>query len=795
VAQSWNPLDRYHTTNWFECVDVPLALGGNLISIQAVDWAGNVAVTNFEYFLDFTGDTTPPSLRLVWPQSGSHVYGDRFNVQAWTDNDTAAVTLACYGTNGTVQTLKGVVERGGNVWVQNVPLAAGTNNFTLTATSAGGYSGGINFSVIQSDTAWSVTPLTQDDLKYGYAKVTGTIADSDATVTVNEIQGTNYGNGSWEADYVPLPPGGTVAVQATAQLFGGERLQTLLTYVRDPMSFTKTYAYKLDYSDVFEVAEDTVYATEIVHSDVQWARGVGGTKLDTVSYVYVDPPGVWSNQTVTVWPADNGYWPCLPGQQVINDYSNGVLFSSDTKTVGRSWVDRMEQSATGGVWVANGFPVPFSVSSSRDTGLFTGGQSARESRGIIDLIAPLTVESQLLPYMNEWDSLDGFSHFLQAASPPVSVPSQLIRVGTLGNLGNDGHLYTVQSSGSEIVITLTAPPTSYYGDLPLAQKFNLQILANGNTLDPYNVATNAQFCVGQYVQFSPSWTPGVPGYASTVAQWTLGGTFVNDTSQLGSWVDSYPPYPGHWDYYGSVNYKNNPAMLTNENTHAWWVSGGPDSPGSRYSATLSEKLTFSNGQKAELSSSGLFNMYRPSLANWTQFGQVIITNYSGIPGVTEVIRAGKPNGADAMAFTTKVISAYEGVATFTQVYDDQSYPTAYGSNVLDGAEMYPYQGPITVSTNAAGARNTIAFNDLPAEISDYFGTFVSLVIQFRDYVRFMPNSGGPNIYVTLGKVNWNVEAFAIKPYDDWVLLPGNPPSPSWGPSEEFPSWVSVGPGH
>ena len=242
VAQSWNPLDRYHTTYWFQCVDVPLLPGGNWISIQAVDWAGNVAVTNFEYFLDFTGDTTLPSLRLVWPQSGAHVYGDSFNVQAWTDNDTAALTLACYGTNGTVQTVKGVVERGGNVWVQNVPLAAGTNNFTLTATSAGGYSGGINFSVIQSDTAWSVTPLTQDDLKYGYAKVTGTIADSDATVTVNEIQGTNYGNGSWEADYVPLPPGGTVAVQATAQLFGGERLQTLLTYVRDPMSFTVSSA-------------------------------------------------------------------------------------------------------------------------------------------------------------------------------------------------------------------------------------------------------------------------------------------------------------------------------------------------------------------------------------------------------------------------------------------------------------------------------------------------------------------------------------------------------------------------
>ena len=397
VAQSWNPLDRYHTTNWFECVDVPLALGGNLISIQAVDWAGNVAVTNFEYFLDFTGDTTLPSLRLVWPQSGAHVYGDSFNVQAWTDNDTAALTLACYGTNGTVQTLKGVVERGGNVWVQNVPLAAGTNNFTLTAVSAGGYSRGINFSVIQSDAAWAVTPLRQDDLKYGYAKVTGTIADSDAKVTVNGIQGTNYGNGSWEADYVPLPPGGTVAVQATAHLFGGEILETLLTYVRDPFLFTQQYASKLDYSYVFASAGDTIDASNTVHLEVQWKRGVGGTSLHTESAVYLYPPEVWTSQTITVWPADNGYVPWLEGQQVINSYCNGELIGSVTNTVGPPSVEWMEQSAAADSMPWELWMVPYAESSSREVRLFTGGQGTRQSQNLLEFSMPLTVESGLLP--------------------------------------------------------------------------------------------------------------------------------------------------------------------------------------------------------------------------------------------------------------------------------------------------------------------------------------------------------------------------------------------------------------
>ncbi|HOW80684.1 MAG TPA: hypothetical protein PK406_14660, partial [Verrucomicrobiota bacterium] len=37
---------------------------------------------------------------------------------------------------------------------------------------------------------------------------------------------------------------GTVALQAMAQLTGGETLQTLLTYVRGPMVFTQRYGYK-----------------------------------------------------------------------------------------------------------------------------------------------------------------------------------------------------------------------------------------------------------------------------------------------------------------------------------------------------------------------------------------------------------------------------------------------------------------------------------------------------------------------------------------------------------------------
>jgi hypothetical protein len=66
VAASWDLADRFHTTNWFQCLDLPLESGANQISIQAVDWLGNVAVTNYTYWLNCDPDRTPV-LNLVWP--------------------------------------------------------------------------------------------------------------------------------------------------------------------------------------------------------------------------------------------------------------------------------------------------------------------------------------------------------------------------------------------------------------------------------------------------------------------------------------------------------------------------------------------------------------------------------------------------------------------------------------------------------------------------------------------------------------------------------------------------------
>jgi hypothetical protein len=523
VAQGWNLLDQYHTTNWFQCLDLALALGTNWISIQATDWAGTVAVTNFSYVFDTNGDTTAPALSLLWPQDGTQVSGDNLTVQAWTDDDTASVALQYTDSGGTAQTVNGRVQRGGNVWVQNVPLTAGTNSFTLTATDAAGNVSTTNFSVIQSSLAFTVYPLSQDQLKYGYATVTGTVGDPDCTITVNGVQGTNDGYGNWTAGSVPLPPGGTVSLQATAQLSGGAALQTLLKQERDPVVFTQTYGYKLDYNELDWTSVET-NGSGTVHIELQWARGTGGTHLVTSSSVDFYSGAVSSSRTVTVWPADNGYLPMLPGQQVISHYDDGELTSSYTNTVPAPTVEWMEKSASGGEWPED-FDAIWSESSGREVKLFTGGDACRQSQGLFDLTAPLTFESELDPNVPDWGFLyQGFSHFLWPAVPPVAVPSRQISLGSLGNLGADGHLPIVQLDGIEVGITPKAPESNT-GPLPQAPKYKLLINWDNG---PGNITdSNVTALVGQRITLSCSLVPETVPPLTNI-QWTVPGTALSN---------------------------------------------------------------------------------------------------------------------------------------------------------------------------------------------------------------------------------------------------------------------------
>jgi hypothetical protein len=358
---------------------------------------------------------------------------------------------------------------------------------TITTTDAAGNMSTTNLSVVQSSVALTVAPLNQEQMKYAHAWVSGTVDDPDCTITVNGVEGVNYGTGSWAADNVPLAPGGTVTLQVVAQLSGGETVQTLLEQEREPIVFTQTYGYNLDYSTLIWTYGET-NASDTHHIAVHWERGLGGTNVQTSSWVDFDTGDVTSNLTVTVWPADNGYLPSLCGQQVTYGYLNGDLISTYTNSEDPPNVEWLEESATAGSLPAD-FAVSYSECSGREVRLFTGGKAARQNQGMFDLTAALTVESELDLNVIDWVyHYQGFSAFLQPAEPPVAVPSEQISLGGLGNLDADGHLWTLQPDGAEPIITpkvvapisysfhaSAAPRTSDKGLQASSQKYKLLV--------------------------------------------------------------------------------------------------------------------------------------------------------------------------------------------------------------------------------------------------------------------------------------------------------------------------------
>ena len=150
------------TTNSFQCYDIRLTNGLNQITLHATDVAGNTATTNVSYTLDYSGDHTAPVLSFIWPTNGTSIGGSNFTLQAQVDDATATVIASIVDTNGDTNIVTALVERTGVVWVNNLPLNAGTNTVTLAATDAAGNMSTTNFAVVKSAVNLTINPVSSD---------------------------------------------------------------------------------------------------------------------------------------------------------------------------------------------------------------------------------------------------------------------------------------------------------------------------------------------------------------------------------------------------------------------------------------------------------------------------------------------------------------------------------------------------------------------------------------------------------------------------------------------------------
>ncbi len=199
-------------TNYFQCFDVGLTNGLNLVTLKATDLAGNQTTTNLTFTLDYSSDTNPPVVQITWPQNGTQVSGANFTLDGQLDDATETVSASITDTNGDTNVVSGLVERNGKFWVQNLPLNSGTNNLTLTVADAAGNITVTNISVVQSTFVLTMNPVSPDsDLWKSKVNLSGTISDATYAVWANGVKGTNNGDGTWSANNVPTTPGGTAS--------------------------------------------------------------------------------------------------------------------------------------------------------------------------------------------------------------------------------------------------------------------------------------------------------------------------------------------------------------------------------------------------------------------------------------------------------------------------------------------------------------------------------------------------------------------------------------------------------
>jgi len=214
------------TTNYFECLDVPLTNGLNILTLQATDLSGNTTITNFNFTLDYSSKTNPPSLQISWPQNGSQVSGNTITLQGTIGDPTAFVTTQLIITNSNTNlSWAGIytnlyvasVERNGNFWLENLPLNSGTNVFAITVEDVVGNTFSTNINIVHSTLTLTINPVTPDSqLWQPTVNLTGSISITNDAVWVNGVKGHNNGDGTWYANIVPVNEGGTATFTATA---------------------------------------------------------------------------------------------------------------------------------------------------------------------------------------------------------------------------------------------------------------------------------------------------------------------------------------------------------------------------------------------------------------------------------------------------------------------------------------------------------------------------------------------------------------------------------------------------
>ena len=358
------------TTNWFQCYNVSLTGGPNTITLHAADLAGNTTTLDVGATFEASTDTNPPELKLIWPQNGACISGDNFTLRAQVGDPRLTVSACIVDADDNTNVGPGVIEQSGLAWVQNLPLANGTNTLTVTATDERGNSSVTNVTLYKSSVIVTMNPWADDQLNQSSLNVGGTVSDPGSTVTVNGVTAMVNPDGTWMAECVPVNSSGTALFDV--EVYSGSTPNLILANLRSrPMDASEDGNNGSQFFDttlpvtVGLLSYSRHHASQFVnyaHMALQiWDFGTGqliwGRYPNTYEFENIDDKLCW---TFRGGPGSYG------GFEQGYDYFSGISLAEGSNwRPGRSnaWANSLPAIEYNAPWENSSYSVPTSAGS------------------------------------------------------------------------------------------------------------------------------------------------------------------------------------------------------------------------------------------------------------------------------------------------------------------------------------------------------------------------------------------------------------------------------------------------
>lgn len=740
VDQFYDTNQLAFTSNYFQCYDINVTNGLNTITLQATDPAGNTTNRNISITLDYSG-ATPPVLSVVWPQNGTLISGNSFTFQGLVNDRTAIVMAQIVDTNGDTSTVQGLVERNGKIFVNNLPMSAGTNILTVATTNAAGLSTITNLTLIQSSVTITVDPLSSDQANQSAVSVTGTISDPSGDVCI-QVNGTNAyyldDLGDWEADNVPVSPAGTATFDV--ELYTNDPVNIGSQIVTPPQPATVTVMtmannWNSSYVDITPRDEENNYYT----SYLNWSYASGGSTFGYSSGQ--DGGSYFSGNFNTPIPAGVGALSFV----AQNGYMAGTVYSFTIQT--------------------NYFDLPYAYYASYSYQAHTEMMIVPPDQQAPGGTASYLVLSSAMTYTNIDDATSGNPG--EVPVPPTEIyvnGQQLLNTGITNADGSVSGMTLVSGpSGAPVRLTTTADLASTAYQL---QPLTLRIIATNNNMDVTDqtntvivgeqinllcrLSLTNQYVVTNYPPSDFQWT--VPGYA-------ISNYVVAPDSSSAMVVNSFP--------------------LNSSNVAFYWA-GGASNLKVQCSATV---------HGTPLTAEATFNIVRPTASITTRTRSVELGYNIGLthyaicfgahgdsPGILFSNAITMPQGDYnsgntnyALEWVQVIAPNYLATQTFTNYLETQTFtnsdPHTYSQSatnvVLDTFYPYPFSPAFPYPDADDSPFITI---DFPTEIA------ASVSQSSEMWLMFQPANGN---WVPLQTVNWSWSGAATNSGTGWVLTSTN----------------------